>query len=198
MRSSENSIPFYNQNVFKQLSNPIYHNRYIDEKMIHGHLKIYVLSLLTKESLTGYLLMKKIGDLIGKKPSPGSIYPLLDELEKAKLITLTKKGRNKIYTITSKGHLAFKSINSKKGEIMDKMYEGMQLLDSLLNENESDNFKMMAEHFKSGDFPINELSPELSKLQAELFNTMQSNDARKTSAIKKILKDSIIQIRKLQ
>ncbi|MGC9385283.1 MAG: PadR family transcriptional regulator, partial [Kosmotogaceae bacterium] len=62
--------------------------------MIRGHLKVMVLKGLSEKRMTGYSLMKYIDEKIGVKPSPGSMYPLLKDLEKEDLIR-SKKIDNK-------------------------------------------------------------------------------------------------------
>jgi DNA-binding PadR family transcriptional regulator len=43
--------------------------------MIRGHLRFLALNALAKKDMSGYELMKFFEQAIGKKPSPGSIYP---------------------------------------------------------------------------------------------------------------------------
>jgi len=82
--------------------------------MIKGFLKIEVLLQLQLKDLTGYELMKKIGEETGKKPSAGSIYPLMKELLDKKIISVKVEGRRKIYTLTKFGNDELKEIVYEK------------------------------------------------------------------------------------
>lgn len=70
-----------------------------------GFLKLTLLKLVSKGPTHGYALMKEIERLTEAdwKPSPGSIYPALQELVEDGLITSQSMGRRKVYEITPKG-----------------------------------------------------------------------------------------------
>ena len=53
----------------------------------------------------GYAIMKEIERLTGQdwKPSPGSTYPTLQELEDAGLVTRRAEGRKHVYEVTPLG-----------------------------------------------------------------------------------------------
>jgi DNA-binding PadR family transcriptional regulator len=68
-----------------------------------GYLSFRILCFLRNKTLTG----QEIADLIlkstGKKPSSGTLYPALKELEKLGLIRMEKKGKQNFYSLASKG-----------------------------------------------------------------------------------------------
>jgi DNA-binding PadR family transcriptional regulator len=70
-----------------------------------GFLKLTLLTLVSKGPLHGYALMKRIERLTDEewKPSPGSIYPALQELVQDGLVTCNAQGRKKVYAITPEG-----------------------------------------------------------------------------------------------
>lgn len=70
-----------------------------------GFLKLSILKIVSLQPTHGYALMKEIERLTEEdwKPSPGSIYPALQDLLKDELIVAKKEGRRKIYEITPKG-----------------------------------------------------------------------------------------------
>jgi DNA-binding PadR family transcriptional regulator len=70
-----------------------------------GFLKLTLLTLVSKGPLHGYALMKQIERLTDEewKPSPGSIYPALQELVRDGLVTSSTQGRKKVYAITPQG-----------------------------------------------------------------------------------------------
>jgi DNA-binding PadR family transcriptional regulator len=70
-----------------------------------GFLKLTLLKLISKGPIHGYALMKEIERITDEewKPSPGSIYPALQELVHDGLAVCTAQGRRKIYEITPLG-----------------------------------------------------------------------------------------------
>ena len=71
----------------------------------HGHLRLYLLSLLNETSMHGYELMQALDERFGGtyKPSAGTIYPRLAKLEDEGLVTKLKEGRRAVYAITEAG-----------------------------------------------------------------------------------------------
>ena len=71
----------------------------------HGHLRLYLLSLLSETSMHGYELMQAMDERFGGtyKPSAGTIYPRLAKLEDEGLVTKLKEGRRAVYAITEAG-----------------------------------------------------------------------------------------------
>jgi len=69
--------------------------------------KFYTLVLLNEGPRHGYELMEELEKKLGKKPSPGQIYPLLKKLEGSGLIShkVVKLGdrERKVYTLTGEG-----------------------------------------------------------------------------------------------
>ena len=72
-----------------------------------GKLKLLTLYLLSKSKMHGYLVMKKLEELLGYKPYPGAIYPILGGLRREGLIRISEEReegrRAKVYEITDKG-----------------------------------------------------------------------------------------------
>jgi len=96
-------------------------------EMRRGHTKLAVLTLLSKESSTGYDLMKKIEEktLGFWRLTPGGVYPILRELEKKGYIKGTRKPkdrrRRKIYEITDEGKKLLKTALQKQQRISQTM-----------------------------------------------------------------------------
>lgn len=70
-----------------------------------GFLKLAILKIVEERPIHGYALMKEIGRITGEdwKPSPGSVYPALQELVKDGLLVMHEEGRKRIYEITDEG-----------------------------------------------------------------------------------------------
>jgi DNA-binding PadR family transcriptional regulator len=73
----------------------------------HGHLRLYLLSLLaeSESGMHGYELIQALGDRFGGTyvPSAGTIYPRLAKLEDEGLVTKAADGRKTVYAITAAG-----------------------------------------------------------------------------------------------
>lgn len=71
----------------------------------HGHLRLYLLSLLAQEPMHGYELILALEERFGGTytPSAGTIYPRLAKLEEEGLVTKSPDGRKTVYEITDAG-----------------------------------------------------------------------------------------------
>lgn len=71
----------------------------------HGHLRLYLLSLLGERPMHGYELIQELGERFGGTyiPSAGTIYPRLAKLQGEGLISNEAEGRKTVYTITDAG-----------------------------------------------------------------------------------------------
>jgi DNA-binding PadR family transcriptional regulator len=71
----------------------------------HGHLRLYLLSLLAERPMHGYELMQALSERFGGTyaPSAGTIYPRLARLEEEGLVTKQADGRRTVYAATDAG-----------------------------------------------------------------------------------------------
>ena len=94
------------------------------EGIRRGHLKFYILKLLLDEEFTGYGLMKRIKEETGFwKPSTGSLYPLLDEMDGDGLIAWTlEPGGGKRWSITPEG----RSLYNEATDVRETLFENMR------------------------------------------------------------------------
>jgi len=65
-----------------------------------GYLSFLLLWLLSKRSMTGVEIAIELKKRKGKKPSPGTIYPLLKHLKEVNILSIDK---HKSYTLTEEG-----------------------------------------------------------------------------------------------
>lgn len=69
-----------------------------------GFLEFQVLSMIGKRDMCGSEIRVEIGKRKGCIPSPGTVYPVLKDLNEKGLIKETKtSGKEKKYSITQKG-----------------------------------------------------------------------------------------------
>ena len=77
------------------------------EAIITNPTKLYTLVFLYKKPKCGYRLIQDFNFFLGKKLSPGQIYPLLKELVKEGLVEVKEEytglRKRKVYKLTEKG-----------------------------------------------------------------------------------------------
>ena len=95
-----------------------------------GLLPLYVLYILSLDATNGYDISQKIGERTKGLwvPSTGGIYPILNKLEKEKMVVGkwddSKKKIQKIYTITEEG---LKELEDKKVLLKGRIEEALQV-----------------------------------------------------------------------
>jgi DNA-binding PadR family transcriptional regulator len=74
-------------------------------KAKRGDVRAAVLSLLAEEPRNGYQIIQEIAERSGGlwKPSPGSVYPALQQLEDEGLIRAEQTGGRKLFQLTDEG-----------------------------------------------------------------------------------------------
>lgn len=70
---------------------------------LKGFLAFKLLHELNKKRLCGDELAKAVGEKLGTKLTPGTIYPALKFLRKKRLVSYKKFGRKKTYSLTEEG-----------------------------------------------------------------------------------------------
>jgi DNA-binding PadR family transcriptional regulator len=130
-----NKVVFFSFIFFKSLKNKTFKKHYrfpiYRLSIMKGFLKLIVLMELSKNDMSGYDLINNIESVMGKKPSPGSIYPLMNELIEDKFVSLKEDGRKKIYSITKLGNNHTQRIIKEKQELALKHFEFLKLIKSL-------------------------------------------------------------------
>ena len=76
---------------------------------MRGMLSFLILFLLSKKSMNGQEIADEIEKRKGGKPSPGTIYPALKQLNEHGFIEEKKEGKSISYTLTENGKKALKT-----------------------------------------------------------------------------------------
>jgi PadR family transcriptional regulator, regulatory protein PadR len=71
-----------------------------------GFLSFLILWLVSKQPMTGAEIAQELQKRRGKKPSPGTIYPVLKHLTEANILKIDE---NKRYSLTEKGQKALEA-----------------------------------------------------------------------------------------
>jgi DNA-binding PadR family transcriptional regulator len=84
----------------------------------HGHLRLYLLSLLADAPMHGYEVIQALEQRFGGTyvPSAGTIYPRLAKLEEEGLVSKSADGRKTVYAITDAGRA---ELSARAGELDD-------------------------------------------------------------------------------
>jgi len=165
-----------------------------------GNLRYIVLRNLRKKPQSGYSLIKQIREDTGCwKPSPGSLYPLLEELKKKGLVSVVKDGRKKVYSLTSPGKDELHDLEKKKGETIDYLINQYKIFESVSGHKEAGFMVEVLESIKKGEAPFKEIHSDLIKLKVLIF---QLHKAGKISQHKKeitlIIQDTVRKLKKFQ
>ena len=82
-----------------------------------GFLSFLILWLISKKTMTGAEIASELEKRKGKKPSPGTIYPVLKHMKEKTLLSIDE---NKRYTLTEKGK---KSLEAHLDEFIKTFYD---------------------------------------------------------------------------
>ena len=96
----------------------------------HGHLRLYLLSLLAESPRHGYELIQALGERFGGTyvPSAGTIYPRLAKLEEEGLVTKASDGRKTVYAITDAGRAELADRQDELTGIEDEVTDSVRRL----------------------------------------------------------------------
>ncbi|MBR9678993.1 MAG: PadR family transcriptional regulator [Nanoarchaeota archaeon] len=99
--------------------------RIIEKFLERGDIKFLILNALGKKSMHGYQIISDIeGDFQGLyTPSPGAVYPTLQMLEEAGLISMSEKESKKVYSLTKNGKAELKNNELRVNNILSRVSE---------------------------------------------------------------------------
>ena len=162
-----------------------------------GHLKIIILRNLLAGEMTGYDLMKTIKDKCGWKPSPGSMYPALNELLKKKYATVKIKGKQKIYTITAQGKQQLNLLHKQKQKFIEKMKSEIKIFSNLIGVDHDDMIGFI-DKMKKTEPPFKGMSNEVLAFRKTFLSTISKdlNDAQQKK-IKILMAKTINELNKI-
>ena len=111
----------------------------------HGHLRLYLLSLLAEQPMHGYELIQALSDRFGGTyvPSAGTIYPRLGKLEEDGLVTKESDGRKTVYAITDAGRAELAERGSELDGIEDELSDSVRRLANEVRSSVNDAMKTL-------------------------------------------------------
>jgi len=119
-----------------------------DDLDLRGKLRLLILLILSDSPKHGYLIMKEIEKLTGKPPSPGSVYPVLNELLRKGYVeaSVSRVGARvqKTYFITGAG-MKYLEENKELAIKVMRRFKGFSVLRELGLEELREALKELAE-----------------------------------------------------
>lgn len=111
----------------------------------HGHLRLYLLSLLAERPMHGYELIQALSDRFGGTyvPSAGTIYPRLGKLEEDGLVSKESDGRKTVYAITDAGRAELAERGSELDGIEDELSDSVRRLANEVRSSVNDAMKTL-------------------------------------------------------
>jgi len=111
----------------------------------HGHLRLYLLSLLAERPMHGYELIQALSDRFGGTyvPSAGTIYPRLGKLEEDGLVTKESDGRKTVYAVTDAGRAELAERGSELDGIEDELSDSVRRLANEVRSSVNDAMKTL-------------------------------------------------------
>ncbi|MBX3092305.1 MAG: PadR family transcriptional regulator [Cryobacterium sp.] len=96
----------------------------------HGHLRLYLLSLLAEGPMHGYEIIQALEERFGGTytPSAGTIYPRLAKLEEEGLVSKSVDGRKTVYEITDAGRAELAAREHELNDIENDVTDSVRRL----------------------------------------------------------------------
>jgi DNA-binding PadR family transcriptional regulator len=165
--------------------------------MISGYLKLMVLKQISQKECCGYELMLNLKQF-SNQPSPGSIYPLLQDLHTAGLVKVRKEKKRKIYSLTSKGKKSVDILLREKEAIIQKHIELIRISEGIFNKKQMKELNELDHIINSREFISRhiEVLSEFKDLMLAL--SLQPENSCVHEKIEKILINAIKEFRKLK
>ena len=161
--------------------------------MFKARIKLIVLEKIDKERLSGYDLIKSIGEF-GKKPSSGYIYPLLKDLEKKNFISMREVGRKKVYSITKRGKTFLKNLKKMQRDMLEKMIE---MWKPIAEKKEIDDLIKFRLNEKNNKFSLQDREL-ITRLHRIIFSFYRRGKIGLRNKMKKVLKEMIEKLEKIK
>lgn len=168
-------------------------------------LNLIVIKVLSSGELSGYELMKRIPAETGYwKPSPGTMYPLLEKLEKRGLVVSRAEGKRKIYRLTAKAKVFMKIADAKKAAMAKyaicclrtyKFLFGDDITVPLIEED--DYIPKFFSSAREAENEANGFFREMIELRSAVLSAAGHKNPKKIERIRNMLKRTSEEIKKI-
>ncbi|MFH1409904.1 MAG: PadR family transcriptional regulator [Nanoarchaeota archaeon] len=157
--------------------------------MHSSHLKLYIMHALKEGPLSGYDIMKAVEGQTGRRPSSGSVYPLLDALKKGGLISVSKHGKKQLNRLTLIGLRHANELTETRHGLFEHLIQDMSMLTNTLVEKEIAGYiTEMLRRMQQGEDPLGPAEREILTLRKTLLAIILRKDFKSRALkVKKIL-----------
>jgi len=101
-----------------------------------AYLKLFIIRKLSEKPMSGYELMKEFEKVAGRKPSSGSVYPILKNLCEKGIVRQINRDGDKLYEITNKGLDVVNEMENIKQDLLMKLREHVLTVAHILGDTE--------------------------------------------------------------
>lgn len=113
-----------------------------------------ILRLLAEtDTQSGSALADIIEERVGNRPSPGTLYPMLDRMADDGLIEKEKIGRENQYTLTEEGEASIESFANENEEHLNGIIRSMRQHKEIFGQEELQATIDRLERMRDGEFP---------------------------------------------
>lgn len=170
--------------------------------MIKGYLNILLLKELNKEDQTGYSLIKIFKEKYGGV-SPGSLYPMLSNLEENKYIKCKEEGNKKIYSITVQGKSTLAKLLKEKKEFIEHISGSPKKFKGIIDDKEFEKLEKFLSILHSHDEEFLTTCVGMNNIRESIVDAVQNKKLTSTNKelsekIKGILDQAANKINKLR
>ena len=141
---------------------------------------MWMLKIISEKEVSGYEIMKKVEKVTGKKPSTGSVYPLLKSMQSEGWIIGRKLALKTMYQITGSGRKVLEAHGTMKEDYAQRISRSYYLAQDTFTD-----LHLVLSHNRD---LINPLVTEVSKLLASGVYPQK---------IKAILENAVTELEKL-
>lgn len=156
-----------------------------------------VLRLLSQQSQSGYALMGRIKTVTGKRPSAGSIYPLLETLKKDGHVSVKQDGRRRNYTLTAAGKDALTAMQQTRDEALEQALARLHTVCAATHTApEAEALFSVLRNMTGNEKPFAQYEHDLVDFKRQLLLTIAGSSD--PGAVRGILRDATAKLRKVR
>lgn len=172
-------------------------HRYIDtDIMATGILKMIMLHIMKDGEASGYDIIKKVESITGKKPSTGSIYPILKKMEREGWISGSLEDGKTYYSLTDIGREHVAHIKEVKHEFVKKLHQSIALASETFEDSDiQDLMKDMHDLHRGMRAPAKDQMELLAPLIHQVADLLETDTDREK--IRSVILRAVDELKKL-
>jgi DNA-binding PadR family transcriptional regulator len=164
--------------------------------MATGILKMIMLHIMKDGEASGYDIIKKVEAITGKKPSTGSIYPLLKKMEREDWISGRVEDGKTYYSLTDTGWEHVAQINDVKHEFIEKLHRSIAMASETFEDSDvQDLMKDMHNLHRGMRVPVKEQMELLAPLIHQVADLLETDTDREK--IRSVIQRAVDELKKL-